>query len=48
MRRLLIALLALTATLTAALAQFQDFDKAKFEALVKSNAPVVLHAHEWW
>lgn len=50
MRRLLTALFALAAVglSAAANAQFVEFDKTKFEALVKSNAPVVLHAHEWW
>ncbi|MGE0340068.1 MAG: hypothetical protein AB7O79_09335 [Xanthobacteraceae bacterium] len=48
MRRLVIALAALAAFSSAALADFVTFDKAKFEALVKSNAPVVVHTHESW
>jgi thioredoxin 1 len=48
MRRLLIALLALAATGTAAFADFAAFEKSKFETLLKSNAPVVVHTHEWW
>jgi thioredoxin 1 len=50
MRRLLITLFALAATGFSgfALADFAAFEKAKFETLVKSNAPVVVHTHEWW
>lgn len=48
MRRILIALAATVAFTSAALADFVTFDKAKFEALVKSNAPVVVHTHESW
>lgn len=48
MRRLLIALFALAATGTLAFADFATFEKTKFEALLKSNAPVVVHTHEWW
>jgi thioredoxin 1 len=50
MRRLLIAFLALAATGFSglALADFAPFEKTKFETLVKSNAPVVVHTHEWW
>lgn len=50
MRRLLCAFLALAAISfsTFANAEFVTFDKGKFEALVQSKAPVVLHAHEWW
>jgi thioredoxin 1 len=50
MRRLFAAIIAL-ATLgyaTFAAADFVTFDKTKFEALVNSNAPVVVHTHEWW
>lgn len=50
MRRILTGFLALAAVAysTFAAAEFTTFEKAKFEALVKSNAPVVLHTHEWW
>ncbi len=50
MRRIGFALLILaTASFsTRALADFAAFDKTRFEALVKSNAPVVVHTHEWW
>lgn len=48
MRRLLIAISLLAISGTAALAQFASFDKAKFETLLVSNAPVVVHTHEWW
>ncbi len=48
MRRLVIALATLAAFSGAALADFLPFDQAKFEALVKSNAPVVVHTHESW
>lgn len=48
MRRFLIALAALAVTATVSLAQFQEMERTKFEALVKSNAPVVVHTHEWW
>lgn len=48
MRRLLIALVALTITATASFTQFQELQRAKFETLVRSNAPVVVHTHEWW
>lgn len=48
MRRILIALCALAISSSFALAEFAAFEKTKFEALVKSNAPVVLHTHEWW
>ncbi len=48
MRRILIALFALVATSTVTLADFVTFEKTKFEALVKSKAPVVVHTHEWW
>jgi hypothetical protein len=41
-------MLAAIAYSTVAAAEFTTFDKAKFEALVKSNTPVVLHSHEWW
>lgn len=50
MRRLLTALAALIAISysTFASAEFVTFEKTKFEALIKSNAPVVVHTHEWW
>jgi thiol-disulfide isomerase/thioredoxin len=50
MRRILAAILTLSAIVysTFAVADFITFEKAKFEAFVKSNAPVVLHTHEWW
>lgn len=50
MRRALTVFLALAAVAysTFAAAEFATFDKAKFEAQVKSNAPVVVHTHEWW
>ncbi len=48
MRRLLIAVFALVALGGNAFADFVSFDKAKFEALLKSNAPIVVHTHEWW
>lgn len=48
MRRILIAILALVAAGGAAFADFTTFEQTKFEALVKSKAPVVVHTHEWW
>jgi thioredoxin 1 len=48
MRRLLVALFAFAVSTTFAVAEFVTFEKTKFETLVKSNAPVVLHTHEWW
>jgi thioredoxin 1 len=50
MRRALTAFLTLAAIAysTFAAAEFVTFDKAKFETLVQSNAPVVVHTHEWW
>ncbi|MBY0533055.1 MAG: thioredoxin family protein [Xanthobacteraceae bacterium] len=50
MRRFLTATLALVAMAysTIAFADFVTFEKNKFETLVKSNAPVVVHTHEWW
>jgi thioredoxin 1 len=50
MRRLRFALLVVIAgTLsTPAFADFVTFEKTKFESLLKSNAPVVVHTHEWW
>lgn len=50
MRRSLFALIVLFAAgiSTIAAADFAAFDKGKFQALVKSNAPVVVHTHEWW
>lgn len=33
---------------TYANAEFVTFDKANFEALLKSKATVVVHTHEWW
>ena len=50
MRRMLTALFALAAVAysTFAVADFIAFDRAKFETLVQSKAPVVLHTHEWW
>jgi thioredoxin 1 len=48
MRRIIFAAMALVALTTASLADFATFDKAKFDALVKSNATVVVHTHEWW
>jgi thioredoxin 1 len=50
MRRVLAAFVVL-ATInfsTFAAAEFVSFEKAKFETLVKANAPVVVHTHEWW
>jgi thioredoxin 1 len=50
MRRILAAFI-LFATIgysTFVAAEFVSFEKNKFEALVKSNAPVVVHTHEWW
>ncbi len=48
MRRFLIAFLAFAATTSLAFAEFASFDKAKFDTLVSSNAPVVVHTHQWW
>jgi thioredoxin 1 len=50
MRRLLAVAAALIAVTysTFAAAEFVTFEKAKFDALMKSNAPVVVHTHEWW
>lgn len=48
MRRPLLALFVLAAATVSAWAAFVPFEKTKFEELVKSNAPVVLHTHEWW
>jgi hypothetical protein len=48
MRRILLAFLALAMTTSLAMAAFVTFEKTKFDALVKSNAPVVVHSHEWW
>lgn len=50
MRRLFAALLsvAFVGYATIAAAEFLTFDKDRFETLVKSNAPVVVHTHEWW
>jgi hypothetical protein len=50
MRRFLTACFALVAVSysTFAAAEFVTFDKSKFETLVKSNAAVVVHTHEWW
>jgi thioredoxin 1 len=50
MHRLLTAFFALAAISysTFAMAEFATFEKTKFETLVKSNAPVVVHTHEWW
>lgn len=48
MRKILIAVASLIVLTNAALADFVAFDKAKFDALVKSNAVVVVHTHEWW
>lgn len=31
-----------------AFADFVTFERTKFETLVKSNTPVVVHTHEWW
>jgi len=42
-----IAFVAITFS-TFANAEFVTFDKAKFEALLQSKAPVVVHTHEWW
>mgnify|MGYP000846223209 CR=1 FL=1 len=47
MRRILLAAAVLAAFTSASLADFLAFDKAKFDALVKSNAVVVVHTHEW-
>jgi thioredoxin 1 len=50
MRRILAAFIALAAIgySSFAAAEFVTFEKAKFETLVKSNAPVIVHTHEWW
>lgn len=48
MKRICMTLAALLAFTTVSFAEFITFDKSKFEALVKSNAPVVVHTHEWW
>jgi thioredoxin 1 len=48
MRRLIFALVALAAAGGAALADFVTFDRGKFETLVQSKAPVLVHTHEWW
>jgi thiol-disulfide isomerase/thioredoxin len=50
MPRIFLGLLALTVAgfSTPAVADFVTFEKTKFETLVKSNAPVVVHTHEWW
>ncbi len=50
MRRLYFALSLLVAGgfSTVVFADFAAFDKTKFETLVKTNAPVVVHTHEWW
>lgn len=48
MRKLCMTLAALLAFTTVSFAEFITFEKSKFEALVKSNAPVVVHTHEWW
>lgn len=50
MKKSIIALLALIATgyFSAAFADFATLDKARFTTLVQSNAPVVVHTHEWW
>lgn len=50
MRRIIAIFLALAAASysTMAAAEFVTFEKANFEALVKSKAPVVVHTHEWW
>lgn len=50
MRRFIAAFIALAAIgySTFAAAEFAAFEKTKFEALVKSNAPIVVHTHEWW
>jgi len=50
MRRFLLACFALVAVAYSSLAaaEFATFDKSKFETLVKSNAPVLVHTHEWW
>ncbi len=48
MRKFILAVAALAALTNAALADFLTFDKAKFDALVKSNAVVLVRTHEWW
>lgn len=48
MRRIWFALLVVLMGSFSALADFTTFDKTKFESIVKSNAPVVVHTHEWW
>lgn len=50
MRRFLAAfiMLATIGYSTFAAAEFAAFEKSKFETLVKSNASVVVHTHEWW
>jgi len=50
MRRVLVACFALVGVVYSsfAAAEFATFDKSKFETLVKSNAPVLVHTHEWW
>lgn len=48
MRRILLAFLALAMTTSLAAAAFVTFEKTKFDSLVKSNAAVLVHSHEWW
>jgi thiol-disulfide isomerase/thioredoxin len=50
MRRLLLAAFASLALIGSALAfsGFAPYDKAKFDALVKSGAPVIAHVHATW
>jgi thioredoxin 1 len=49
MRRLFAVLALLAGGLwTSASAEFTAFDKTRFESLVASNAPVVVHTHEFW
>lgn len=51
MRRVILATLSALATAGAPLlaqAGFESFNRAAYEAKVQSNAPVVVHTHEWW
>lgn len=50
MRRFLLAAFALFAMLGAAIAfsGFAPYDKAKFDQLVQSGAPVIAHVHATW
>jgi thiol:disulfide interchange protein len=50
MRRILLAAFASLALIGSAFAfsGFAPYDKAKFDALVKSGAPVIAHVHATW